>query len=211
MAVGQCVRGWYSAGILFPAERAIIASDTSPALAALRDATRELHATLDAASPLTSPDFSKADYLAYAARVAGWMRPVEQQLYGTGLRWPADLATAARGQKSAWLVEDLGETALQPDCPYVPQPTSLAAAYGLAYVCEGATLGGAYLYKRLSPQLSPLPLAWLRGYGPDTGVMWKGFLAHLSQDVTTPEDIEAAAEAARNGFVTFERWMREGQ
>jgi heme oxygenase len=181
----------------------------------LRDATRELHVTLDAASPLTSPGFGKADYLAYAARVAGWMRPVEHQLYGTGLHWPADLVVAARGQKSAWLAEDLSDTATSLDCPldcpYVPQPYSLAAAYGLAYVCEGATLGGAYLYKRLSPQLAPMPLCWLRGYGPDTGMMWKGFLAHLSQDVTAPADIEAAAASARDGFVTFERWMREGR
>lgn len=197
--------------ILSPSEGAIIASDISPALAALREATRELHATLDAASPLNADGFSSADYLAYASRVLGWMRPVERHLYSAGLAWPEALGVANRSRKSHWLEEDLGEAGAAPDCPYAPAPDSLAAAYGLAYVCEGATLGGAYLYKRLLPQLAPLPLNWLRGYGAETGAQWKAFTASLAQEVATPAQIEAAAQMAREGFVSFERWMREGR
>jgi heme oxygenase len=190
----------------------IIASDISPALAALREATRDLHATLDAASPLTAPGFTRTDYLGYAARVIGWMRPVERQLYATGLAWPEPVGADSRAQKSHWLAQDIGEAAQNaPECPYTPAPENLAGAYGLTYVCEGATLGGAYLYKRLLPQLAPLPLHWLRGYGADTGAQWKAFTASLAQEVTTPAQIEAAANAARQGFVTFERWMREGR
>lgn len=177
----------------------------------MREATRDLHAALDAASPLSSPGFTGADYLIYAARVIGWMHPVERHLYTGNIPWPAELAPAARAQKSAWLAEDLGSDTQHPECSYAPRPASLAEAYGLAYVCEGATLGGAYLYKRLSPQLAPMPLRWLHGYAADTGVMWKGFLANLARDVTAPADIEAAANAAREGFVTFERWMSEGR
>jgi heme oxygenase len=171
-----------------------------------------LHATLDAASPLTAPGFTADGYLAYAARVIGWMRPVERQLYATGLPWPAELSLETRGQKTAWLAQDLGAAAdAAPQCPYAPMPEHLAAAYGLAYVCEGATLGGAYLYKRLLPQLAPLPLHWLKGYAADTGANWKAFTASLAQQVTTPAQIEAAANTAREGFLTFERWMREAR
>lgn len=196
--------------ILRLSESTIIASDISPALAALREATRDLHATLDAASPLTSPGFAVDDYLAYAARVISWMRPVERNLYATGLPWPEELAVETRAQKTRWLTQDLGQAADRwPECPYAPAPDSLAAAYGLAYVCEGATLGGAYLYKRLLPQLAPLPLHWLKGYGADTGTNWKAFTASLAREVTTPMQVQAAANAAREGFVTFEQWMRE--
>lgn len=197
--------------ILSPPESTIIVSDISPALAALREATRELHETLDAASPLTAPGFTSVDYLAYAARVSGWMRPVERHLYGTTLPWPTELEVDARGQKSQWLAQDLGDAATAPQCPYAPMPDSLAQGYGLAYVCEGATLGGAYLYKRLLPQLAPLQLHWLKGYGADTGARWKAFTASLAHEVTTPAQIEAAAAMAREGFMTFERWMREGR
>ncbi|WP_325062736.1 biliverdin-producing heme oxygenase [Pseudomonas massiliensis] len=175
----------------------------------MRDATRDLHAALDAASPLTTPGFDGEAYLAYARRVLGWMRPVERHLQAAGLPWPADLHMDARASKSGWLLEDLGVDASPPDCPYTPRPQDLAGAYGLAYVCEGATLGGAYLYKRLSPALAPMPLRWLRGYGAQTGPLWKTFLAHLATDVTTPEAIDTAAQAARAGFQTFERWMRD--
>nr|WP_276583600.1 biliverdin-producing heme oxygenase [Pseudomonas sp. RIT-PI-S] len=193
-------------------ESAIIASDTSPALAALRQATRDLHAALDAASPLTSEGFDGSDYLAYVARVIGWMRPVERHLYQASLPWPSGFAALARAQKTGWLVADLGgDAAALPECPYAPMPASLAEAYGLAYVCEGATLGGAYLYKRLSPRLAPLPLHWLYGYGAQTGPLWKGFLARLAEDVITPHQIEAAASSARLGFQTFERWLGEGR
>lgn len=140
------------------------------------------------------------------------MRPVERHLYSTALPWPAELEVDARGQKSQWLAQDLTDaTSTVPECPYAPAPCSLAEAYGLAYVCEGATLGGAYLYKRLQPQLAPLQLRWLKGYGPDTGVRWKAFTASLAREVTTPAQIQAAAQKAREGFMTFERWMREGR
>ena len=56
-----------------------------------------------------------------------------------------------------------------------------------------------------------MPLHWLKGYGADTGANWKAFTASLAREVKTPEQIDAAANAAREGFVTFERWMREGR
>jgi heme oxygenase len=179
----------------------------SPALAALRAATHELHADLDSRSPLTAA-LSHADYLDHAARVLGWMRPLEQALWPL---WPdAEDAHRRRG-KSQWLEADLQgssqTTAALPDCPAVPLPTCPAEAFGIAYVAEGATLGGRVLYKRLKASLEPLPLYWLQGYGEQTGERWAAFQRLLAEHVATPEDIVRAQDAAVRAFTSFRDWV----
>ncbi|KJJ97233.1 heme oxygenase [Pseudomonas sp. 21] len=179
----------------------------SPALAALRAATQELHADLDSRSPLTSA-LTQADYLDHAARVLGWMRPLEQALWPL---WPDAEDAALRQGKSQWLEDDLlaGAHAEDPvvDCPCVPKPVCLAEAFGIAYVAEGATLGGRVLYKRLKTSLDPLPLRWLHGYGEQTGERWGSFQRLLAEHVTTAEDISRAQAAAVCAFTSFRDWV----
>jgi heme oxygenase len=184
---------------------------TSPALAALRDATYPLHAELDQRSPLTHANLGTDDYVAYAARVLGWMRPLEARL--SGIAWPADLQAEQRWHKSAWLSEDLRAAGWQTeriealdDCTQLPAPTSLAAALGVAYVAEGATLGGAFLYQRLSERLAPSPLRWLQGYGEATGSLWRGFQQSLAAHVTDKQAIRQAQDGARAAFISFRDW-----
>jgi len=179
----------------------------SPALAALRAATHSLHADLDSRSPLTAT-LSHADYLDHAARVLGWMRPLEQALWPL---WPDfDDARLRRG-KSQWLEADLqavpNAAPALPDCPAAPVPANLAEAFGIAYVAEGATLGGRVLYKRLKASLDPLPLRWLQGYGEHTGERWGTFQRLLAEHVTTPEDIAHAQGAAVRAFSSFRDWV----
>lgn len=179
----------------------------SPALAALRAATHALHADLDSRSPLTAA-LTRADYLDHAARVLGWMRPLEQALWPL---WPdADDAALRRG-KSRWLEDDLraGAHAEEPmaDCPWVTKPSCLAEAFGIAYVAEGATLGGRVLYKRLKTSLDPLPLRWLQGYGEHTGERWGSFQRLLAEHVSTAEDIALAQQAAVQAFTSFRDWV----
>ncbi|HCE8439911.1 biliverdin-producing heme oxygenase, partial [Desulfobulbus alkaliphilus] len=50
----------------------------SPALAALRDATRDLHAELDRRSPLGDDDLDDRAYLDHAGRILGWLEPLER-------------------------------------------------------------------------------------------------------------------------------------
>ncbi len=52
----------------------------SPALAALRDATRDLHAELDRRSPLGDDDLDDRAYLDHAGRILGWLEPLERAL-----------------------------------------------------------------------------------------------------------------------------------
>ena len=156
----------------------------SPALAALRDATRDLHAELDRRSPLGDDDLDDRAYLVHAGRILGWL---ESDLLAGGM---------SRAQ-----VEAL------PRCADLPNATRAAEVFGVAYVMEGATLGGAYLYKRLAPRLPGLPLQWLRGYGQATGVRWQEFLEQLARQIDSPEAIGLAQDAAQATFLSFRRWV----
>ncbi|HCE5954978.1 TPA: biliverdin-producing heme oxygenase, partial [Pseudomonas aeruginosa] len=94
-----------------------------------------------------------------------------------------------------------------PRCADLPNATRAAEVFGVAYVMEGATLGGAYLYKRLAPRLPGLPLQWLRGYGQATGVRWQEFLEQLARQIDSPEAIGLAQDAAQATFLSFRRWV----
>lgn len=179
----------------------------SPALAALRVATHALHAELDRRSPLTAA-LNHTDYLDHAARVLGWMRPLEQALWPL---WPEAGDACLRRGKSQWLEADLQagsrSSAGLPDCPAAPVASSLAEAFGIAYVAEGATLGGRVLYKRLQASLAPLPLRWLQGYGEHTGERWGTFQRLLADHVITPDEIAQAQAAAVRAFTSFRDWV----
>ncbi|TRX73222.1 biliverdin-producing heme oxygenase [Pseudomonas mangiferae] len=184
----------------------------SPVLFALRDATRQLHAELDATSPLIQPNLDEARYVRYVRQVLGWMRPLEAGL--ARLQWPVELEAPQRFAKSRWLEADLLAAGLDredlaaiADCPDAPQATDLASGFGIAYVVEGATLGGAILYKRLSPRLPGLPLEWLRGYGGDTGVRWQRFQQQLARHVLSEADIRLAQRSAQEAFRSFRHWV----
>lgn len=72
----------------------------SPALAALRDATRDLHAELDRRSPLGDDDLDDRAYLDHAGRILGWLEPLERALRDNRSGWPAALR-ATRGWSRA--------------------------------------------------------------------------------------------------------------
>lgn len=188
----------------------------SPALEALREATRELHADLDKRSPLTAPDLPQHAYTQHAARVLGWMQPLERGLWqGPAAHlWPADIQAQHRNVKVQWIRRDLlngGYNAARltelPMCPYVPVPRTLAESFGIAYVSEGATLGGAFLFNRLAALLPGTPLHWLEGYGAETGPLWRSFQRLLAQHVVSPRAILEAQEAARDAFESFRCWV----
>jgi len=190
--------------------------EPSPALSALRDATRALHSDLDQVSPLARDTLDKTDYLDHTARVLGWMRPLEQALWFSPLsaQLSSELSVEKRSGKTAWLERDLldgGYTprsvANIPRCPFIPKPTNEAQLLGMAYVAEGATLGGAFLSKRWNGRFDGLSLRWLKGYGAETGALWKSFLHVLATRVVTPVEIADAQQAAQSTFLSFRRWV----
>lgn len=188
----------------------------SPALAALREATRDIHSELDKLSPLMRQPLPHSAYAEHAARVLGWMSPLENGLWQgpAASSWPSDMQVAKRNCKVQWIEADLLNAGYNvdklkqlPQCPYVPVPRTLAQSFGVAYVSEGATLGGAFLFNRLASVLPGLPLNWLRGYGTETGPLWKSFQRLLAQHVVSQESILEAQESARQAFQSFRCWV----
>ena len=180
----------------------------SPVHQVLRDGTRDRHETLDQGLALTAADLDPTRYLAYLRALLGWLEPVEQPLWR--LPWPAGLRAATRAGKSALIRADLlaaGDAAPVPQCRDVPMPQAADAyALGVAYVMEGSQLGGRFLAKRLQDAVPPLPLRYLRGYGDDTGPLWKDFLGYLDDSARGQQ--AQALRGAKDAFDSLTAWLR---
>ncbi len=197
------------------------ASSAGPAvradgLAALREATREQHARLDAALPLARDGATLQDYVRHARALAAWLQalgPVIAPIDAGAHPWRLDDPDRLQA-----LRRDL-EDAAAVGWPTVGVATKEAAdrvlerfparaqaiAWGMAYVVEGSQLGGQWLHRRLSATLAPHPLRYLQGSGPGTAARWKHFLARLADALRTPEDIAAACAGAQAAFDALQR------
>jgi heme oxygenase len=184
----------------------------SPVLAALRAHTRAAHCALESTLLIARPDAGKVEYARHAAAMWGWMKAVESGLWSQS--WPAGLQTARRAEKSAWLEEDIAIARADgllagppPVHPAVGPEACAASRFGRAYVIEGSMLGGAHLFDRLGARLSPWTLRYLQGYRSDGARLWREFLSALGDEVRTSADIDCAARAATETFVSVGRWL----
>lgn len=122
---------------------------------------------------------------------------------------PADFELLSRLKTQA-LIDDL--TTLNHPIPAVPQInvtyTSLAEALGAMYVVEGATLGGAYIYKALqrNPAIAPIgKFSYYGVYGDKIGPNWKNFQEALNKHIHTKELEDQTIESAKQAFDLFKR------
>lgn len=190
-----------------------------PLLAALRAGTRDAHDRTEAAFVLADPArVTVGVYVDVLSRLAAYHAAAEAAL----APWADALAThgadpAARA-KTPLLRRDLAALAGSGDVPdFLAPPPAVptpAHAFGLAYVLEGATLGGQLLRRQLGPALGLTPehgLAFFAAYGADTGPMWRAFTAALERfDAAAAPEARAtvhadAVRAARAAFLAFER------
>jgi heme oxygenase len=154
----------------------------SPILDALRGATRDLHARLDAELGLTGPSLSRARYVSFLRGTAAVMIPLERAL-GVLPAWPEALPDAASRRRAHLLALDL--RALDAGDAQEGPPlrvADLAEAFGCAYVSEGSTLGAVVLARAIEPALGLSPergTAYLRAYGDAVGPRWRAFVGHL--------------------------------
>lgn len=184
-----------------------------PVLDHLRAATGGIHKQLDSELALSREPPSRALYLRHAAAMLGWLVPLERRLRRA--RWPRPLEVRRRLTKSRALVIDLLAGGLDtrdimalPRCPALPRLDRASRRYGALYVLEGSTLGGQVLARRFAPHVGDLPLAGLRGYGRDTGRMWRIFCATLERIGADPGFSELAGHSARQTFRSLLEWMR---
>lgn len=188
-----------------------------PLLAALRAGTRDLHDRTEAAFVLGGAGVTRAVYVDVLARLAGYYARAEAAL----APWATPLAAVGLDldarRKAPLLRRDLdvlGAGGAAPGPVVAPRMPSAAHALGVAYVLEGATLGGQLLRRRLGPALGLTPdagLAFFGAYGAEVGPMWRAFTAALERfDAATPPHARPAAQAAavagaRAAFLAFER------
>ena len=95
-------------------------------------------------------------------------------------------------------------------CPSVLAASSPEAAFGCAYVWEGATLGGRVLLPLVEKRLgltAERGATFLASYGDDVTAMWRKFSAALNAFCGTPYRQAAAVEAAVTTFERLADWL----
>jgi heme oxygenase len=182
----------------------VVSNTQDDVLTALRQATAERHAELDARTPLGAARPDLRAYRDHLRLLEAWLAPTQDWLaaFDDGLSprdylrlIRADLAHAALADE----VDEVEEVEQAPAPWSWPAESDAAYRWGVRYVIEGSQLGGAVLYKRLAQRLAPHPLDYLRGAG-SPGPRWQRFIAALRAEVTTPAQIEAACRGARQAF-----------
>jgi heme oxygenase len=185
------------------------------ALAALREATWPCHQRLEKRINFKARLASRADYRAHLEQMWGFHAALEPQL-GSGLL-DLPLGDYPQRRKLRLLESDLqalGATpaalALLPRCLAVPACEDTAAAFGCAYVLEGATLGGQTLMPLVHTRLGLTPehgAAFLASYGAAVAAMWRRFGDALERHCPAGPERLRAASAATATFTALEAWL----
>lgn len=181
----------------------------------LRRATRAIHGELESRLPLGRPDLTREDYRELVRRFHGFIVPLEREIvscpgvggpefdYRERLKQPAleaDLAAL-----------DLSDRAKLADAADLPRLETVEDVYGCLYVIEGSTLGGQVISRSLREHLDIHPEnggAYFSGYGSQTGVRWKEFLARLAEVAERGgADQEAITQSAVATFHALDRWL----
>ncbi len=172
-----------------------------PVRDALRRATADLHAEVDASVPLGQPKPTLADYRNHLRLLLDWTEALRRLPVETHRLDVQQAALQRDLLECDHLLDGPAATAAEP----TPPPSKAADAspaygWGVAYVIEGSQLGGQVLYRRLAEPLAPHSLAYLKGAGPGTGARWTAFLSTLEHQVSTPAAIESACAGAVDAF-----------
>jgi heme oxygenase (biliverdin-IX-beta and delta-forming) len=183
-----------------------------PALAELRRATSDLHAQLEEVLQVNRDGADQEEYIDYLQDMHGWLRMVEPALWHA--EWPQAIHAADRLGKLDRIESDLVHAGMSgyaifnlPVPDYAPELDIVECRYGVAYVVEGAQLGVRVLARRLEAVLHGWQPAWLQGYGDHSAQRWKEFIACSEAQLQSHQARQAAAEYARQAFVSLLEWF----
>ncbi len=175
----------------------------------LKQETACAHDAIEAHIDLSARLASPTNYRDWLARLYGFHVEIEPRLAALS-------AVARERRKLDWLVADLANLGLGPQdlsqlprAPDAPRPTSVTEAFGVMYVLEGASLGGAVIGKQVKRTLGydqAYGGRYFHGYGQATAAMWKRFGAAL-RDVSDPMTEDAIVRAAEGTFASLQAWL----
>lgn len=173
-------------------------------LLTLRSATADAHRRLDENLPVTRPDLTEDEYLAFLSRMYGIVEPLEEHV---AVHVPLD---DWDDRRRAWMLrEDLGPVvASAPPCPFTPRPANADEALGAAYVLEGSTLGGLHVTEMVRDRLGPnAPTRWFRSHGEQVPARWQAFRRAVHRHVEDGGDLDAIVAGALATFEAMTAWL----
>jgi heme oxygenase len=185
------------------------------AMASLREATWPCHQRLERRLDVKARFSDLAAYRAHLEKMWGFCAALEQRLgpdsFG-GL-----LTDYLDRRKLPLLRDDLVTLGAAPAaielltrCDGLPICTESSAAFGCAYVLEGATLGGRTLLPLVHSRLglsAQRGASFLASYGEQTSAKWRSFGTALEGWCRTTARTAAAAAAAVATFESLEHWL----
>lgn len=184
-------------------------------MAGLRAATWPAHQRLERRIDFKSRLASLASYRTHLESMWGFYAELEPRL--REVIYPRHLADYEQRLKLPLLERDLRSLGLDdaalarlPRCSLALPGADPAAAFGCAYVLEGATLGGRSLMPSVEARLglnASHGAAFLASYGARVGDMWKTFSDALNRYCAGAQQQARAASAAIASFTQLEAWL----
>ncbi|WP_157467760.1 biliverdin-producing heme oxygenase [Frankia sp. QA3] len=181
-------------------------------MAVLRQRTAAAHTRLENALELLSPDLSVSRYRDVLMRMHGFYAALEprldEMLTGPGSPlpdWPSRRKVPLLRRDLRLLGVEEVVLAMLPR-PRVPAVGDVAAALGVLYVFEGATLGGRFIVRHvLTTAVPPAATAFFGSYGDEVGRRWSQ-VRHAIRAWTAGEAarVESCAGAAAALFGALE-------
>jgi heme oxygenase len=169
----------------------------------LREETHQWHRQVESRVDISSLDA----YQALLRSFYGFYAPLEDRIAAACAPELRPFFNARR--KLPLLAADLRHFGIDPEqlptSPYLPEAQTAAAALGIMYVTEGATLGGQVLTRHAEKQLGLTGGQGYRfwsGYGAETRSMWSGFIELLHSD-----NNDEVVRAAIDTFRSLDKWL----
>jgi len=177
----------------------------------LREKTGPLHQKAEAALDLLNPSMTLGRYQNRLKVLHSFYAQLEPPIVAHP-GWAALGLDMAARRKLHLLEADLASLgAVVERTPPGSSSLPFPAAVGMAYVVEGATLGGAILHRHLSAAFgfNEGPGArFFHAYGEQTGPRWKEFVAALARTSFDSADRQRATEGAVSAFALLLRLAR---
>jgi heme oxygenase (biliverdin-IX-beta and delta-forming) len=195
----------------------VAATTEATPMSELRSATWPSHQRLEKRLDIKARFSDVSKYRGHLSQMWGFCAPLEQWLMQIGFAevlrdYVSRLKLPLLGEDLIALGCDPGAIARLPKAVLVPTADDTAAAFGCAYVLEGATLGGRTLLPMIQTRLGFSALngaKFMASYGEEVATKWHSFGNALNAWCGNPERRASASRAAVATFDSLDRWLCE--